>query len=290
MPQSACRSLGALIFMQPLLQIRDLSVGYEAKSREIFAAVEHVSFDIASGETVGLMGESGCGKSSIALALMGLLPEQQARVAGSVVFRGSDLLALSERNLQKIRGAALSMVYQEPEIALSPVMRVGDQITEVIRAHRRLTWIECRADARSMLARVGFAQIERIFNAYPHQLSGGQRQRVVLAQALACSPALLIADEPTAHLDVRSQSEFLTLLESLKRESGISILLISHTPEVQARMADRLLVMRAGRIIERGRFSEVARNTRDPYTRAILGSAPLPQESGDVVGEEVLVR
>ncbi|MGH9640462.1 MAG: ABC transporter ATP-binding protein, partial [Bryobacteraceae bacterium] len=229
--------------MQSLLQIRHLSIQYAADSREPFAAVEDVSFDIAPGETLGLMGESGCGKSSIALALMGLLPKQQADVAGSVVFRGSNLFALSERELQRIRGAAISIVYQEPEIALSPVMRVGDQIAEVIRAHLQRSWKQCRTEVRAMLARVGFAQIERICNAYPHQLSGGQRQRVELAQALACEPALLIADEPTAHLDLRSQSEFLALLETLKRESGISMLLISHTPEVQARMADRLLVM-----------------------------------------------
>lgn len=275
--------------MQPLLQIRDLSVGYQEKYREPFAAVEDVSFDIAPGETLGLMGESGCGKSSIALALMGLLPQQQAHVAGSVIFRGCDLLALSERELQKIRGAAISIVYQEPEIALSPVMRVGDQIAEVVRAHRQLPQKQCRADVCNMLARVGFAQIERIFHAYAHQLSGGQRQRVVLAQALACEPALLIADEPTAHLDVRSQSEFLALLETLKRDCGISILLISHTPEVQARMADRVLLMRAGRIIEHGRFREIARSSHNPYTRAILGSGPFPPEPADRI-EEVLAR
>ncbi|MGA9884964.1 MAG: ABC transporter ATP-binding protein [Candidatus Acidiferrales bacterium] len=276
--------------MQAFLQVRHLSIQYAANSREPFAAVEDVTFDIAPGETVGLMGESGCGKSSIALALLGLLPKRQAQVAGSVVFRGSNLLALSERELQKIRGAAISIVYQEPEIALSSVMRAGDQIAEVIRAHRQRSWKQCCADARAMLARVGFAQVERIFNAYPHQLSGGQRQRVVLAQALACEPALLIADEPTAHLDVRSQSEFLTLLETLKRDSGISMLLISHTPEVQARMADRLLVMWAGRFSERGRFSEIARNSHDPYTRAILGSVSLPQEPADCIVEEVLAR
>ncbi|MGH9688245.1 MAG: ATP-binding cassette domain-containing protein [Candidatus Acidiferrales bacterium] len=280
--------------MQSLLQIRHLSIQYAADSREPFAAVEDVSFDIAPGETLGLMGESGCGKSSIALALMGLLPKQQADVAGSVVFRGSNLFALSERELQRIRGAAISIVYQEPEIALSPVMRVGDQIAEVIRAHLQRSWKQCRTEVRAMLARVGFAQIERICNAYPHQLSGGQRQRVELAQALACEPALLIADEPTAHLDLRSQSEFLALLETLKRESGISMLLISHTPEVQARMADRLLVMRAGRIIERGRLSEIARSSHDPYTRAILGSAPgqlsVPDESTAHMLEEALAR
>jgi peptide/nickel transport system ATP-binding protein len=276
--------------LTPLLQVCDLSVRYCANSGEPFAAVQGVSFQIAPGETLGLVGESGCGKSSIALALMGLLPRREARVTGSIHFRGVDLLTLDERDLQKIRGAAISIVYQEPEIALCPVMRVGDQVAEVVRAHRPQSWNQCRSDARSLLDRVGFAQVERIYNAYPHQLSGGQRQRIVLAQALACNPVLLIADEPTAHLDVRSQSELLSLLESLKRESGISMLLISHTPEVQARMADRLLILRAGRIVDQGRVSEFASNSRQPYTRAMLGFAAPRHERNEGVLEELAAR
>lgn len=269
----------------PLLQVRDLAVRYSPNTGEPVAAVQGVSFQIAPGETLGLMGESGCGKSSIAMALMGLLP-QGAQVDGAMLFRGGNLSGLGERQRQGIRGAAISIVYQEPEIALSPVMRVGDQVAEVVRAHRQQSWKQCRSDARAALDRVGFAQVERIYNAYPHQLSGGQRQRVVLAQALACSPALLIADEPTAHLDVRSQSELLDLLESLKRESGISMLLISHTPEVQARMADRLLIMQAGRIVEQGLASELAGNSRHPYTRAMLGlQAPHHNDDGRVLAE-----
>jgi peptide/nickel transport system ATP-binding protein len=274
-----------------LLQVRDLTVRYTPKSGEPVAAVQGVSFHIAPGETLGLMGESGCGKSSLALALMGLLPRQAARADGSVLFRGVDLLALDTRKLRKVRGAEISIVYQEPEIALSPVMRVGDQISEVLRAHRPQSWHRCRSDARAMLDRVGFAQVERIYNAYPHQLSGGQRQRIVFAQALACSPALLIADEPTAHLDVCSQSELLGLLESLKRESDISILLVSHTPEVQARMADRLLIMHAGRIVDQGRVIELAEDSRHPYTRAMLGSAAIPKAGGErALLEEIAVR
>lgn len=257
--------------MQPLLQIRNLTIRYGSGSPQPFVAVLDVSFDIAPGETLGIMGESGSGKSSIALAVMNLIPNERGQITGSVVFHGSNLLGLGERKLQKIRGAAISMVYQEPEIALGPVMRVGQQVAEVVRAHRQLSWTRCRTQARDILARVGFTNIDRIFDAYPHQLSGGQRQRIVLAQALVCAPALLIADEPTAHLDLRSQAEFLDLLETIKRESQISILLISHTPEIQARMADRLLVMQAGRIAEQGRFSELARNSQHPYTRAMLG-------------------
>ncbi len=270
----------------PLVEVRDLSVSYHLSSGDPFAAVQGVSFHIRPGETLGLMGESGCGKSSIALALMQLLPKRQARVAGSVLFRGANMLALGERDLQTIRGAAISIVYQEPEIALSPVMRVGDQVAEVIRAHRPLPWQQCRSCARDVIGRVGFAQVERIYKAYPHQLSGGQRQRICLAQALACDPALLIADEPTAHLDARSQSELLDVLQSLKRDSGLAVLLISHAPEVQERMAERLLVMSAGHIVDQGRFGQLAGNSHHPYTRAVLGSAMLRDRWTDRVLEE----
>jgi ABC-type dipeptide/oligopeptide/nickel transport system ATPase component len=162
------------------------------------------------------------------------------------------------------------MVPQEPGISLSPVLRVGDQVTEVIRAHRDWGWKQCRAAAESMLARVGLQETARIFSAYPHQLSGGQLQRVVLAQALACNPALLVADEPTAALDACSQARFLALLREVKEQFRISILLISHTPEIQASLADRLLVMKQGRIIEKGSFGDIYRHPRQPYTRAML--------------------
>jgi ABC-type glutathione transport system ATPase component len=257
--------------MRSWLEVQNLSISYRSKDGQPVTAVNDVSFGIASGETVGLMGQSGCGKSSIALALMGLLPRHQVNVSGSVVFCGSNLLGLSDREFQKLRGASISMVHQEPEIALSPVMRVGKQIAVVVRAHRNLSRNECQAEARAMLARMGFADVDRIFHAYPHQLSGGQRQRIVLAQALVAGPALLIADEPTAHLDARSQSEFLDLLEAIKRASRLSILLISHTPEIQARLADRVLIMQAGQIVERGRIRDLARYPQHAYTRELLG-------------------
>lgn len=167
------------------------------------------------------------------------------------------------------------MVFQEPEIALNPVMRVRDQVAEVIHAHKDLSWAQCRANAELAMARVGLPNTQRIFSAYPHQLSGGQRQRVVLAQALACEPALVIADEPTASLDARSQNELLTLLRELQRELRIAILLISHSAEVQARLADRLMVMAQGRIVEQGRFEELYRNPSHECTKEMLRtSAP----------------
>lgn len=256
--------------MNNLLQVSNLTVQYRGAGLRPHSAVDRISFGVASGEVLGLMGESGSGKSSVALALLGLLPAESTEISGSVLFRGQELLAMPERALQRIRGAAISLVFQEPGISLSPMMRAGDQVAEVIHAHRRWNWKRCRTHAEQMLARVGLTPTDRIFSAYPHQLSGGQRQRVVLAQALACDPVLLIADEPTASLDARSQADFIALLRGLKQQFHISILLISHTPEIQASLADRLLVMKNGRIVEEGSFDELYRNPSHPYTRLML--------------------
>jgi peptide/nickel transport system ATP-binding protein len=261
--------------MQTLLEVKNLSVHYRCADASQRHAVENVSFDIGAGDVLGLMGESGCGKTSIALALLGLLSQERAHVSGSIRFLGQELLAMDQSALRAIRGAGISMVFQEPEIALNPVMRVRDQVAEVIHAHRDLSWAQCRANAELAMARVGLPSTQRIFSAYPHLLSGGQRQRVVMAQALACEPALVIADEPTASLDARSQDELLTLLRELQRELRISILLISHSAEVQARLADRLMVMAGGRIVEQGPFEALYRNPSYQCTREMLRtSAP----------------
>jgi ABC-type glutathione transport system ATPase component len=259
--------------MQVLLRVTDLNVSYGGAGSNQRHAVENVSFEIAEGEVLGLMGESGCGKTSIALALLGLLSKDQAHVSGSIQFRAKELLSTDQRSLRAIRGAGISLVFQEPELALSPVMKIRDQVAEVIHAHNDWKWQRCRTEAELALARVGLANSPRIFSAYPHQLSGGQRQRVVLAQALACNPALLIADEPAASLDARSQSELLALLLELQRELRISILLISHAPEVQASLADRLMVMANGRIVEQGPFEQLYRNPSHVCTRAMLRAA-----------------
>lgn len=256
--------------MQTLLEVKNLNVSYRCADASQQHAVENVSIDIGAGEVQGLMGESGCGKTSIALAVLGLLSKEQAQVSGSIKFLGKELLTMDKSALCAIRGTGISMVFQEPGMALSPVMRVRDQVAEVIRAHRDLRWEQCRAGAEAALARVGLPNTQRIFSAYPHQLSGGQQQRVVLAQALACEPALLIADEPTASLDARSQHELLALLRELQRELRISVLLISHSAEVQARLADRLMVMAQGRIVEQGRFEELYRNPAHACTKAML--------------------
>jgi len=256
--------------MPTLLAVNNLNVCYRCPDGSQQHAVENANFEIASGEVLGLMGESGCGKTSIALALLVLLSKEQAHVSGSVQLFGKELLAMDQGALRAIRGAGISMVFQEPGIALSPVMRVRDQVAEVIHSHTSLKWSECCADAELALARVGLPNTRRIFSAYPHQLSGGQQQRVVLAQALACKPALIIADEPTASLDAHSQDELLTLLLELQRDLRISILLISHSVEVQAHLADRLMVMEHGRIVEQGRFEDLYRNPSHRCTRAML--------------------
>jgi len=260
--------------MQTLLVVKNLNVSYRCADASWQHAVEDVSFDIGAGEVLGLMGESGCGKTSIALAVLGLLSKDQGQVSGSIEFLGRELLRMEKSTLRAIRGAGISLVFQEPGIALNPVMRVRDQVAEVIHAHRDLQWEQCHADAEAALARVGLPNTQRIFSAYPHQLSGGQQQRVALAQALACEPALLIADEPTASLDAHSQHELLALLRGLQRELRISVLLISHSAEVQARLADRLMVMAQGRIVEQGRFEELYRHPSHACTRTMLRTSP----------------
>jgi len=256
--------------LETLLAVKNLSVAYRVADGSTHRAVENASFEIGAGEVLGLMGESGCGKTSIALALLGLLTNEQAQVSGSIEFRGKELLTTNEREMREIRGSGISMVFQEPGIALNPVMRVRDQVAEVIHAHKKESWKKCREDAQSALVRVGLPDTQRIFSAYPHQLSGGQRQRVALAQAIACEPALLIADEPTASVDARSQQELIALLRELQRDSGIAILLISHSAEVQARLADRLMVMERGRVVEQGQFEKLYRHPSQACTRAML--------------------
>ena len=259
--------------MEALLRVKNLNVSYRLADPSRHHAVQNVSFEIGEGEVLGLMGESGCGKTTLALALLGLLSEEQAQVSGSIQFRGGELLPKDRSSLRAIRGAGISLVFQEPELALSPVMKIRDQVAEVIHAHNDWNWERCRTDAELALARVGLSDLQRISSAYPHQLSGGQRQRVVLAQALACKPLLLIADEPAASLDARSQGEILALLRKLQRELHISILLISHAPEVQASLADRLMVMANGRVVEQGPFEQLYRNPSHACTRAMLRTA-----------------
>jgi len=256
----------------PLLEVTDLRVTLNT-SRGPADALRGVSFAIDRGDTVGLIGESGCGKSITALALMGLLPEG-ARVAGSIRLDERELVGLREAELCRLRGRRLGMVFQEPMTALNPLHTVGHQIAEPLRGHLGLNPREARARALELLERVRVPQAARRLDAYPHQLSGGQRQRVVIAIALACGPDLLIADEPTTALDVTVQREVLDLIAELVAERGMGLLFISHNLALMARSVRRLMVMYGGIVAESGPTASVFERLAHPYTRALFASRP----------------
>ncbi len=256
----------------PLLQVDDLTVTLPtAQGRH--AALHDVSFSLERGATFGLVGESGCGKSMTALALMGLLPEG-AQVTGSIRLEGRDLTSLDDAAYAALRGDRLGMVFQEPMTALNPVHRVGDQIAESLRLHKRLDRTAARAEALRLLERVRLPRARERLDAWPHELSGGQRQRIVIAIALACGPDLLIADEPTTALDATLQREVLDLLDELRRQAGMALLLISHNLDVMAATVDTLAVMYGGRIVEQGPTREVFERRTHPYTRGLFAARP----------------
>jgi len=255
-----------------LLEVTDLRVTLQT-ARGPADALRGVSFAIQRGETVGLIGESGCGKSITALALMGLLPEG-AQVGGSIRLDGRELVGLDEPAMCQLRGRRIGMVFQEPMTALNPLHTVGHQIAEPLRLHLELSAHEARERALQLLLRVQVPQAARRLDAYPHQLSGGQRQRVVIAIALACGPDLLVADEPTTALDVTVQREVLDLIASLVAERGMGLLLISHNLGVMARTVRRMMVMYGGIVAESGPTDDVFRRLAHPYTRALFASRP----------------
>jgi peptide/nickel transport system ATP-binding protein len=258
---------------EPLVEVRDLAVALVSKSGPPLPVVVGVSFQVERATIVGLVGESGCGKTTLALALLNLLPPARYRVGGTVRLGDTDLLAAPEAELERIRGAQIAFIFQDPLLALNPVMRVRDQVAEVLRAHRPSGAGNCRAEVEALLRLAGLPAA-RILDAYPHQLSGGERQRVAIAQALACRPALVIADEPFTALDAGRVVELSALFRSLTGQLGTSFLLISHSPGVLAGIAHRVLVMYAGRIVERGAPEHVFRSPLHPYTAALLRSLP----------------
>ena len=259
--------------MNPLLDVQHLTVVFEGSSSTV-TAVDDVSFQIAPGETLGLVGESGSGKSVTAFSILRLLQPPGRIAAGTVMFEGRDLLSLSEREMREVRGGRISLIFQEPMTALNPVMRVGDQIAEALTVHGLATGSEAKARAVDLLAAVKMSDAFRRARDYPHQLSGGMRQRVMIAIALACTPPLVIADEPTTALDVTIQAQVLDLLRELKAQYNLAVLLITHDFGVIAEMADRVAVMHKGRLVEQGPVRQILREPANEYTRTLLAAVP----------------
>jgi peptide/nickel transport system ATP-binding protein len=256
-----------------LLEVENLQTHFRGPDG-ITRAVDGVSFHVHAGETVAIVGESGCGKSVTAMSILRLIPEPPGKIAGAIRFNGRDLLKCSEREMRAIRGNEISMIFQEPMTSLNPVLTVGWQIGETLRLHQGLSGQAAEARAVEMLRLVGIPEPERRVREYPHQLSGGMRQRVMIAIALACNPKLLIADEPTTALDVTIQAQILDLMRDLKRRVGAAIVIITHDLGVVAEVAERVIVMYAGRKVEEAEVGRLFRNPRHPYTQGLLGSLP----------------
>ncbi len=266
--------------MSHLLEVTDLTTVFTGDYGKNIS-VDHVSFHIDPGEVVCIVGESGCGKSVTSLSIMGLLGKGGAVIDGSVLFDDINLLAMTEKEFDQIRGNQISMIFQDPLTSLNPVFTVGSQITESIRVHLHLPKDEARKRAVGLLEKVGMPDPQGVMKKYPHTLSGGMRQRAMIAMALCCNPRLLIADEPTTALDVTIQAQIMALLKKLQEETGMSMILITHDIGLVANMADRVLVMYAGQIIEQAKASELFKSPRHPYTRALLETVPTIRDDAD---------
>ncbi|MCI2415808.1 ABC transporter ATP-binding protein [Saccharopolyspora sp. K220] len=263
----------------PLLDVSDLHVRFPTPDGPVHA-VAGVSFAVSAGETVAVVGESGSGKSVSSLAVLGLLGSGRIS-AGSVRLRGEELVGADRERLRLLRGPEIAMIFQNPTSSLDPLFTIGDQVIEALRVHQAMPRRAARARAVEMLREVGLPDPERRVRSYPHELSGGQQQRVMVAIALACEPALLIADEPTTALDVTVEAQILDLLRRMQREHGTALLFITHDMAVVAEMADRVVVMYAGRVVEHGPVTEVLRSPRNPYTRALIDAIPTPATPRD---------
>ena len=261
-----------------LLSVKNLSLGF--KSRNTTNAVLHdISFDVLANEIVGIVGESGSGKSVTNLAVLGLLPQKSVDISsGEILFEGADLLSYSTQELQEIRGNAISMIFQEPMSSLNPSMRCGKQVTEILQRHKKLSTQEAKTETLRLFEQVKLPRPESVFKAYPHEISGGQKQRVMIAMAIACKPKLLIADEPTTALDVTVQKEIILLLKELQKETGMSILFISHDLSLVSEIADRVIVMYKGKIVERGSAASIFKNPQEDYTKALIYARPSTTE------------
>ena len=268
---------------KPILQITNLKNYYYSGNR-VVPAVDGVDLQIFPGEIVGIVGESGCGKSTVVRSIMGLLdPISSKREAGSAIYEGRDLFAMKEKELCKIRGREIAMIFQNPLSALDPVYTVGDQIEEVLKIHEKITRKEARKRAVSLLQQVNIPSPEIRMKQYPHELSGGMQQRVMIAIALACNPKVLIADEPTTALDVTIQAQILSLLKQLRDRLGIAVILITHNMGVVAATCDRMMVMYGGVVVEQGSCKDIFSHPRHPYTKGLLASIPSIKENKDVL-------
>lgn len=260
--------------MATLLEVKDLRT-YFYTFEGVVKAVDGVSYEVEEGETLGLVGESGCGKSVSALSLMRLIPDPPGKiVGGELLFEGEDILKIDMDDMRRIRGAKMSMVFQEPMTSLNPVLTLDRQLSETLQLHKGMRREEARNESINLLARVGIPDPEKRIRQYPHQFSGGMRQRAMIAMALSCNPKLIIADEPTTALDVTIQAQILELMKALTSEFGVSLIVITHNLGVVARYADRMNIMYAGKIIERGDAREIYSNPRHPYTVGLLKSVP----------------
>ena len=257
-----------------LLDVKNLRTAFNVEGKDV-TVVNDVSFDLSPGEIVGLVGESGCGKSVTALSLMGLVPDPPGKILGGEIFlEGKDLLKFSESDMEKVRGKEIGMIFQEPMTSLNPVLTIGKQITEILELHQEMNEEEATKEAIELLKLVGLPDPELRINDHPHQLSGGQRQRIMIAIALSCKPKILIADEPTTALDVTIQAQILELIQKLSNELGTSIILITHNLGILARYASKINVMYAGHLIESGSTDEIFYNPKHPYTAGLLNSVP----------------
>jgi len=264
---------------QPVLQIENLQTHFFTDRGQI-PAVDGINITVNKGEVVGIVGESGCGKSVTSLSVMRLVPNPPGKIVGGAIrFKGEDLVRVTEKRMREIRGNEIAMIFQEPMTSLNPVYTIGDQIGEAIRLHTKASKKEARLRSVEMLKKVGIPRAEAIVDEYPHQLSGGMRQRVMIAMAMACNPELLIADEPTTALDVTIQAQILDLMKSLNQESGTAIMLITHDLGVVAEMCHRVVVMYAGNVVEEGDVRTILKSPKHPYTIGLLNSIPKMEES-----------
>lgn len=265
---------------EPVLEIRNLVTEFKTPNG-VIRAVDGISLKVERGKTLGIVGESGCGKSMLSLSVMGLVPPPGKNAGGEVIFEGQDLLKLSPDDMRRLRGNRIAMIFQEPMTSLNPVHTIGYQLVEALQAHHKKPYKEMREEAIEALRKVRIPAPERRFDEYPHQLSGGMRQRVMIAMALVCKPVLLIADEPTTALDVTIQAQILNLLRELQQETNMAIILITHDLGVVAQVADDVAVMYAGKVAERASVNAIFKDPQHPYTIGLMGSMPRMDEDVD---------